>query len=192
MGKWVCGYGFYDLIPIPTLPGGHDIFPFTNSWVLLPVLLLVFYPAGTRFMSTHCHPYSHLVEEDLNCRASYGRSSSCSSIWGPHRRGEALGVGLPLPGAHPSHSAQYLDPPLTPASCSFEENGEPRARTWQRLRPKQTGRLGNPSTAMYYPVTNVFCIGHTCLLLPVFWCLSLLKCQVKNFRILLSSHDCRN
>jgi hypothetical protein len=28
MGTWVGGYGFYDLIPISSFPGGYDIFPF--------------------------------------------------------------------------------------------------------------------------------------------------------------------
>jgi hypothetical protein len=46
MGKWVCGYGFYDLVPIPAQANGYDIFLFTNLWVifyLIPVLLLGFY-----------------------------------------------------------------------------------------------------------------------------------------------------
>jgi hypothetical protein len=48
-------------IPIPTLPDGHDIFPFTNLWVIfcsIPVLLLDFYPTGKWVIGNHCHPYS--------------------------------------------------------------------------------------------------------------------------------------
>jgi hypothetical protein len=60
MGTWVHGYGFYHPIPIPTLPNGYNIFPFVYPWVIfypIPVLLLGFYPPGTRVMGTHCHPY---------------------------------------------------------------------------------------------------------------------------------------
>ena len=37
MGTWVRGYELYDPIPVPSLPDGYDIFPFTYPWV-------IFYP----------------------------------------------------------------------------------------------------------------------------------------------------
>jgi hypothetical protein len=62
MGTWVCGYRFYDLIPIPTLTDRYNIFLFTNPWIIfcpIYVLLLGFYPTGTRVMGTHCHPSAY-------------------------------------------------------------------------------------------------------------------------------------
>jgi hypothetical protein len=59
MGTWVCGYGYYDPIPIPVLPDGYDVSPLIYPWIIfcpIPVLLMGFYQAGTWVMGTHCHP----------------------------------------------------------------------------------------------------------------------------------------
>jgi hypothetical protein len=51
MGTWIYGYGYYDPIPIPIISDRYDIFSFIYSWVMFyptPVLLMGFYPTGTR------------------------------------------------------------------------------------------------------------------------------------------------
>jgi hypothetical protein len=60
VGTWVQGYGYYNPIPVPVLPDGYDILPFTYPWVIfchILILLMGIYPPGTRLMGTHCHPF---------------------------------------------------------------------------------------------------------------------------------------
>lgn len=56
-GRVACAYEYCD--PVPALPNGYHIIPFTYPWVFfypIPVPLMGFYPPGTRVIGTHCHP----------------------------------------------------------------------------------------------------------------------------------------
>jgi hypothetical protein len=57
MGTWVCGYGLYDPILVPTLPDGYDIFLFMYRGNFSHKCTANgFYLTGTRVMCTHCYP----------------------------------------------------------------------------------------------------------------------------------------
>ena len=48
-GTWACGYGLYDLIPVPALPDGFEIFLFTypmGNFLSRTLTLIGFLPVG--------------------------------------------------------------------------------------------------------------------------------------------------